>query len=194
MLQTAPQFTPFQLLDAGRRAEADGQFDTAFQYYRQTVDQYAYSPEAAHASEALARLNAARQPRIWQANGVAGVGETGGRWPGAGRKGRRPKLPAPRPDYRIGSWLAKALGVMSWATVVLGLVVLAAVPVQAVLARPELPLGSLGLAGAALAIALIGCLGVALGQALRALFDQANATKELVAIERAKAGYASGLD
>jgi uncharacterized membrane protein len=40
----------------------------------------------------------------------------------------------------------------------------------------------------ALALAALGLVTVALGQAARALFDQANATRELVAIERAKAG------
>jgi hypothetical protein len=103
-------------------------------------------------------------------------------------------LPTARPDYRTGKALAKLVGWLSWAIVALGLLALGAVPLQMLLGRPELPVGSLGLAGAAFATLIAGLLGVAVGQALRALFDQANATRELVAIERAKSGFASGAD
>src|SRR5262249_9434234 len=58
MLQTAPRVRAVQLLDAGRRAEADGHVEVAYQFYRQTADRYAHSAEAAAAREALARLSA----------------------------------------------------------------------------------------------------------------------------------------
>src|SRR5262245_21003034 len=70
MLQAAPQFTPFRLLDAGRRAEAEGRMDAAFQLYRHTADQYAYSAEAAAAREGLARLQNGWAPNIWHLNGT----------------------------------------------------------------------------------------------------------------------------
>jgi len=51
--------------------------------------------------------------------------------------------------------------------------------------QPELGFGSIGVLAAA-AVALLGLVTVALGQATRALLEQANATRELVALERAK--------
>lgn len=184
MLQAAPQFSPFQLLDAARRAEAEGHLDAAYQYYRHTVDQFAYSPEAAQAREGLARLNSGRQPNIWHLNGTPATGDGAGR--GAARsKTRRPKLPTPRKHYRLGGFLACLVSLFGWLLAAAGL---AAAPAQLVLGRPEIGLGIGALLAVGLALAALGLVTVALGQAARALFDQANATRELVAIERAKAG------
>src|SRR5262245_55822893 len=96
MLQTAPQFTPLQLLDAGRRAEADGHLEAAYQFYRQTADRYAYSAEGAAAREALARLSASWQPKIWHGNAANQVTETSARTPATARRGRRPRPHLPR--------------------------------------------------------------------------------------------------
>jgi hypothetical protein len=51
-----PQFTPAQVLDAGRRAEAEGRFEFAQQFYRHLVTYYANSQEAAEAQDGLRRL------------------------------------------------------------------------------------------------------------------------------------------
>jgi hypothetical protein len=185
MLQAAPQFSPFQLLEAARRAEADGHIDAAYQFYRQTVDQFAYSAEAAQAREGLARLNGNRQPNIWHLNGTAQPHDSGGHWNGAARKTRRHKLPAPRNHYRLGRCLAGFVSLLGWLILVVGA---AATPLHLLLGRPEIGLPLSGLLAAALGLAALGLVTVALGQAARALFDGANATRELVAIERAKAG------
>jgi hypothetical protein len=185
MLQAAPQFTPFQLLEAARRAEADGHIEAAFQFYRQTADQFAYSPQAAAAREGLARLHGGWQPKIWHLNGAPHPSEAGGRATVAGRKARRSKTPlAARQHYSLGRWLARLVSLLGWA-VLAG----AGVPtLSVVLGRPELGIGSTGLVGLGGGLGLLGLVLVALGLAFRALFDQANATRELVAIERLKAG------
>jgi hypothetical protein len=51
-----PQFTPAQVLDAGRRAEAEGRFEFAQQFYRHLVTYYANSQEAAEAQDGLRRI------------------------------------------------------------------------------------------------------------------------------------------
>jgi hypothetical protein len=185
MLQAAPQFTPFQLLEAARRAEADGHIEAAFQFYRQTADQFAYSPEAAEAREGLARLNGGWQPKIWHVNGASQPTEAAGRGPGAGRKARRLKHLAPRNRYPVGRGLAGLVSLLGWLILAAGA---AGPPVAAVLGRPDLGIPNLGLIGLGCGLVLTGLLLAALGLALRAHFDQANATRELVAIERLKAG------
>lgn len=56
MAQSKQQFTPDQILEAGRRAEAQGQTDYALQFYKHLMEHHAASTEAAAAREALARL------------------------------------------------------------------------------------------------------------------------------------------
>lgn len=58
MASTKQQFTPDQILEAGRRAEAQGQFDYAVQFYRHLTENHPRSTEAGFAREALARLTA----------------------------------------------------------------------------------------------------------------------------------------
>lgn len=60
MAQAKPQFTAEQILEAGRRAEAQGQLDYAIQFYRHLTDHHPNAPEAQAAREALARLGPAR--------------------------------------------------------------------------------------------------------------------------------------
>jgi hypothetical protein len=71
MVQTQQQFTPEQILEAGRRAEEQGQNDYALQFYRHVVEHHAASPQAAAAREALQRLGAAGPPAAHR-NGFAG--------------------------------------------------------------------------------------------------------------------------
>ena len=185
MLQAAPQFTPFQLLEAARRAEADGHIEAAFQFYRQTADQFAYSPEAAEAREGLARLNGGWQPKIWHPNGASQATEAGGRSAAPGRKPRRLKSLAPRNHYPFGRALAGLVSLLGWLILAAGI---AGPPVSALLGRPDLGIPISGLIGLGCGLILLGFLLAVFGLALRALFDQANATRELVAIERLKAG------
>jgi hypothetical protein len=56
MVQTSVQFTPTQVLQAARRAEAEGKMDYALQFYRHLVEQHGHSPEAQEAREGLFRI------------------------------------------------------------------------------------------------------------------------------------------
>jgi hypothetical protein len=56
MAQGTPQFSPSQVLEAGRRAEAEGKIDYALQFYRHLVTHFASSPEATAAREGLDRI------------------------------------------------------------------------------------------------------------------------------------------
>ena len=56
MVQTSVQFTPVQVLQAARRAEAEGKMDYALQFYRHLVEQHGGTPEAQEAREGLFRI------------------------------------------------------------------------------------------------------------------------------------------
>jgi hypothetical protein len=69
-MSSSPQFTPAQVLNAARRAEAEGKLDYAAQFYRHIVDYYAASPEAHDARDGLGRLEWRRKEppgRPWPA-------------------------------------------------------------------------------------------------------------------------------
>jgi hypothetical protein len=184
VLPAAPQFTPQQLLDAGHRAEGDGRHDYATQFYQQLTEQYPYTTEAAEARGALARLGAgARQSQVWHTNGNS-ADPVDGASRGAGRGVRRIKYPAPRSHYRTGRMLAVLFSTVGWLIVLAGV----AMPLLYMVAGAlPLPYGLAAVAGGAIGAVVLGLLIVCAGQMARALFDQANATRELVAIERARA-------
>lgn len=56
MAQGTPQFSPAQVLEAGCRAEAEGKFDYAVQFYRHLVTHFATSAEAGAARDGLDRI------------------------------------------------------------------------------------------------------------------------------------------
>ncbi len=71
MARGSPQFSPGQLLDAGRRAEAEGRLDLAQQFYGHLSDHYGHTSEAAEGRRGLARIGgAAPGPQVWQMNGT----------------------------------------------------------------------------------------------------------------------------
>jgi hypothetical protein len=195
MLQGSPQFTPRQLLDAGRRAEAEGKLDHAIQLYRHLTDRYAYTTEATEARNGLGRIGAG-QP-LWAENGTAPSASPNsapiahGRMPGA-HSGARSRAVAKVRHYRTGRVLATLVSWAGWMIVAAGV---ATVPLVLVADAPLLLLrglpyaASMGAAeavGAAFALSAVGLAVVFWGQMASALFDQANATRELVAIERAR--------
>ena len=63
MVHASPQFTPAQLIESGRRAEAEGRLDLAVQFYRHLTEHFAEAVEAAEAHGALGRY-IARSRRI----------------------------------------------------------------------------------------------------------------------------------
>ncbi len=60
MPPSSPQFTPAQVLAAGRRAEAEGKPDLAEHFYRHVVEHYGATPDAAVARDGLIRLGEKR--------------------------------------------------------------------------------------------------------------------------------------
>jgi hypothetical protein len=81
MVQTSVQFTPVQVLQAARRAEAEGKMDYALQFYRHLVEQHGTTPEAQEAREGLFRIaewrwGEARVARGREAGGAASAGQT----------------------------------------------------------------------------------------------------------------------
>lgn len=56
MMHTSVQYTPLQVLQAARRAEAEGKMDYALQFYRHIVENHATTPEAQEAREGLMRI------------------------------------------------------------------------------------------------------------------------------------------
>jgi hypothetical protein len=56
-MQTAAQYSPEQLIEAGRRAEATGQFGYAQQFYRFLAEQFPQTAEGQEARDALYRLS-----------------------------------------------------------------------------------------------------------------------------------------
>lgn len=56
MSQSPQQFTPAQILEAGQRAEAEGQVEYAIQFYRHLTDHLPRTQEAAAARDAVVRI------------------------------------------------------------------------------------------------------------------------------------------
>jgi hypothetical protein len=244
MAPTAAQFSPGQILDAGRRAENDGRVGYAIQFYRHLTDNHGWSPEAAVAKEALARLQnfqpgdvpggapqhgaqpvappqALPQPSWAQApqGHPAAHGTMNGSRPHAapvpqpvvhaaarppsavsqphgipGQTATQPlRLPQPERRYRIGSvvaWVLFSIGLllMGASLVLIGLQFLG-VKVPGTLGTM---LGFTGGFPGAFALFAVGVTQVFAAQIGRALFDSANATRDLAMIERAKIAHAAG--
>ena len=192
MLQSTQQFTPQQLLESGRRAEGEGRFDLAGQFYRHLIEHHAYTAQSVDARDALARIGAgAGEPRppSWYAS--ATPAETAGsRLPSV--RGARRRAAVRQRNYKAGRVMAALLSGLGWLVAAAGL---AAWPVYLMMGSPILeqslvPFGLPGgwVAPAALAAGLVtaGLVIVFWGQLARAVFDQANAARELVAFERGR--------
>lgn len=181
MVHTSQQFTPPQLLEAGHRAEVEGRLDLAAQFYRHLTDHYAFTSEAAEARNGLGRVGAT-QSQVWHSNGVAHAN-------GAARAPRRRPV-APRDHYRTGRTLAKLISGLGWLAVSGGI---AAPALHAALNHFAPAAGFPSLGPTPVLIVAASTIGAGLfvvfsGQIARAVFDQANATRDLVALERAKLG------
>jgi hypothetical protein len=252
MAPTAAQFSPGQILDAGRRAESDGRIGYAIQFYRHLTDHHGWSPEAAIAKEALARLQNFRpaepapggalapdaaaptapqqqqsltqpnwghgpqgnggsamngsRPQIQTNNGPPYGGQSAAQpapraLATSGRQGPIPgeasgqplRLPEPERRYRIGSivaWLLFSIGLLliTASLILMGLHALG-IKVPGTLGTL---LGFTGGFPGAFGIFTVGITQVFAAQIGRALFDNANAVRDLAMIERAKIAHAAG--
>ncbi len=241
MLHTPTNYSPRQLLESGRRAEAEGKIDIAGHRYRHVADGFPNTPEGAEAYAGLVRLGyAAPEPQQQYGNGHAGPTMQGGWGPNA------PGLPAPnghpheahgyhaapaagyaaapppaaqpayngymqtpvqtvaanfapnarqqparrearsrpvtQPSYRLARLIAAVVFSAGWALVAAGILS----PVPALLGLLGATPGPIAVAVAAAALTGGGLLTILGGQAAIAVFDQADAMRELVDIERAK--------
>ena len=68
MVQTQPQFTPKQILEAGQRAVAEGRTDYARQFFQHLIDHYADTTEAANARNEMLSLGSAKAAPLVAAN------------------------------------------------------------------------------------------------------------------------------
>jgi len=175
------QFTPTQLLEAGHRAEVEGRLDLAAQFYRHLTEHYAFTGEAAEARNALGRVGAA-QSQVRQANGAAYAN-------GFARTSRRRPIAA-RDHYRAGRALAMLVSALGWLITICGVMLPASyIGLDNLMRSTSLPrLGLLQTLAGATGMVATGLFVVLAGQMARAVFDQANATRDLVALERAKFG------
>jgi hypothetical protein len=167
----APQFTPTQLIDAGRRAEAEGRLDLAVQFYRHVTENFAEAAQAAEAHGALGRIG------HWQSSSPAGP-QAGAYQPLRRRPGRG------RDRYAVGRALTRIFDMIGWLVALGGPAAIAAWlflgAEDAGLPRLEV----LSLAGSAAGSLILG-LGIALAaHVARALFDQASAARDLLALVR----------
>jgi hypothetical protein len=80
MVQTSMQYTPVQVLQAARRAEAEGKMDYALQFYRHLVEQHGATPEAQEAREGLFRIAEWRWGEARIARRQDGAGAAGGQF------------------------------------------------------------------------------------------------------------------
>jgi hypothetical protein len=178
MVHATPQFTPAQLIESGRRAEAEGRLDLAVQFYRHLTEQFAEAVEAAEAHGALGRIGTVR-PRVPHWSGAQRQG---------GQRGLWRQAEARRDHYRIGRALAVLFGAFGWLLALSGLV---AVPAYVVVGEGHAglpPVGLVSMAGGAASLSVLGFAIVLAARVARAVFDQADATRELLALERAKLG------
>ncbi|MCL4765647.1 MAG: hypothetical protein KJZ80_05405 [Hyphomicrobiaceae bacterium] len=217
MMQASPQVTAAQVLDAGRRAEADGRIEYAIQFYRHLADHHSGAPEAAAARDALLRLKRrsvngpeaaaatrtgsppplrasgnralTEMPRVEQAvrRGPIRIAPVGTAQPA-------PPLEVPEPvrAYLTGRLIAHLLSAVGILLVLAGvLAAVAAVAPADLVARMPGGLLSAGHPLAGPVAAVSGIVLVFWSQLARAIFDIARSTRDLAAIERAKAEHAN---
>jgi hypothetical protein len=213
MVQVSPQVTAAQVLDAGRRAEAEGRFEYAIQFYRHLADHHVGGPESAMAREALIRLDSRRSQAGGEARPIRTsppqVGQTSlarssvpmPRVPnGASQQSgiriapmtsSEPAppltLPAPAGGYMVGRVIAYALAFVGACALAAGLAVMAAAIVLGTAGLSNLPIPAVMLHPLSAPVALLsGLVLLFWSQVARAVFDVARSAKDLAAIERAK--------
>ncbi len=212
MGQMSVQYTPVQVLQAARRAEAEGKMDYALQFYRHLVEHHGMTAEAQEAREGLFRIaewrwGEARVTRREAANGPPSHAAYSAPGPQQDYSGSEHPGPLPqviareaaraagaavaqpyRSRYRGATIVASLLTGVGWAVVAGGMLIalLAAGGFVADVSAG----GLLGLpVGVLLGIptAVIGLVLVVAGQLATAIFESTNATLELLAQGRGSA-------
>lgn len=219
--QTSVQYTPVQVLQAARRAEAEGKMDYALQFYRHIVEHHGSTEEAAAAREGLFRIAEWRwgEARIARRQEAAAASRSGQQSPPPApdqphfsRHGETVEVPPLPSDnsrlpqiitreasndddddalvhYRVPKIFAFIVSGLGWAGVLAG-VVLAVIAAGNIVAEVSaaalmgLPVGVV----VGLPAALLGMMMVVAGHLAVAVFESCNATQELLALERERAG------
>lgn len=223
------QFTPVQVLQAARRAEAEGKMEYALQFYRHLVEHHVSTSEAHEAREGLLRIAEWRwgEARAFgrqttsqpapastpQASQNTYTAIEGGR--SAYAKEQLYEEPPPVDDqrmpqiisrerarnfegsdgsavsgrYRGARFVAFVLSSLGWASVMGGILIAVAAAAGAVAEVSAasvwgLPIGALF----GVPAATIGLLLVVAGQIAIAVFENASATLQLLALQRVKIG------
>lgn len=196
------QFTPAQVLEAGRRAEAEGRYDFAIQFYRHLTQNFPHTAESQVAEAGLARLSPPSafatgfaqpyaEPPLQPPQPPAPARQRGiALAPVEPDRGRPVHLPARRNDYLAGRLIAACV---TWFGAIFAVAGAGVLPI-ALLAPDLLAITrqfGMVVNGAIFGTsAIVTGLGlVLLGQIARAMMDQANATCDLAAINRAKAEH-----
>ncbi len=207
MGQMSVQYTPVQVLQAARRAEAEGKMDYALQFYRHLVEHHGMTAEAQEAREGLfriaewrwgeARVTSRRQEVVNGPPSHASYAqqsaqpeyppEPPGHLPqviareaakAAGMSVAQPH----RVRYRSATVVALLVSGVGWTTVVAG-VVIAVLAAGGVVADVSAG-GLLGLpVGVLLGVpaAVVGLVLIVTGQLATAVFESTNATLEMLA-------------
>jgi hypothetical protein len=118
------------------------------------------------------------------ANGNAQIADAGYRAPRHSRTPRRRPV-APRDHYRAGRFMARAFSGLGWLIVAAGVL---SAGLYFLPGGPILHFDILPVLGSSVVAVVTGFAVVFSGQIARAIFDQANATRDLVALQRAKLG------
>jgi hypothetical protein len=213
MGQMSVQYTPVQVLQAARRAEAEGKMDYALQFYRHLVEHHGMTAEAQEAREGLFRIaewrwGEARVTRRQEApNGQPSHGSYAA---SAQQHDYPPEPPAHMPQviarevakaagaafaqpyrarYRSATIVALLVSGVGWASVFAGIffIVLAAgglVDDMSMSGLLGLPVGVL----LGVPAAVIGLVLVITGQLATAVFESSNATLELLSQGRGRIG------
>jgi len=202
------QYTPSQILEAGRRAETEGRTEYAMQFYRHLIDSHGSAPEAEAARDALAILHARRSGEPAPAPAFNGAQFRVGPPPVPApeppprqgtfgisiaplEKERLPPLllPPPRNAYLAGRIIAQLLTWAGGLSVLAGLslAVVSAFASHLLVSIPPVATDWLSNPFVAPAAALGGVLAVLLGQLARATLDSANAAWDLAITARAQA-------
>ena len=218
MVQTAMQYTPAQVLQAARRAEAEGKMDYALQFYRHLVEQHGATPEAQEAREGLFRIaewrwGEARIARRQDAPAGAQYAQAPASPPQPPRQeepvappayvAKAAQLPQAvsraavgdelvplfKPRYRAAKVIAYGISGLGFVSALVGIAIALAA------AGAVEQFSGAGLFGLPLGIALgipatvVGLLLLLAGQLAVAVFDSANANLEMLTIERGRASF-----
>jgi hypothetical protein len=207
MGQMSVQYTPVQVLQAARRAEAEGKMDYALQFYRHLVEHHGMTAEAQEAREGLFRIaewrwGEARVTRRQDGNGQPQPQRQDAYAAAAAQQQDYSHEPPHMPQvlareaakaagmsvaqpyrarYRGATVVALVLSGIGWAGVLMGLL-LAALAAGGFVADVSAG-GLLGLPVGVLfgvPAAIVGLVLVVTGQLAAAVFESTNATLELL--------------